>query len=602
MSNFLNIPMFIIFLSIISSVNAQNKELNPSILEGKWILDLTPHKLNDSNFASMEITKATNATLEGYFYRTGVKITEGQINTSTGKVYCALVSGDGTGKYYTSFYYEDDKIYGTTHSIDRDFLSVWTGIKEKEEFRPSFEVSNSTTHKIPEGQKYTFGYLEVLENRSNPNSRTIKVPVYIFKSRSSNPKPDPILYTVGGPGYTSMRASKYMEYYKYLDDRDFILFEQRGTQYAKPSLDCPEWAKAVYQSNLPNFDATKRDSLFQTAAKACNEQLRKKGIDLNYYTTNQIAADINDLINILNIEKYNLLTMSYSTKIGQVLIRDYPDKIRSVVMDSPLPLEVNYDEESVKNLLETITKLLSDCENDKKCNSSFPNIKNRFFKYLEEKTINPLKVEIENPKNGKTETVYLKGEDLISVFSSAYTSDVPNIPFEIERLLNNDLTSVKEQLSYLFQEPGKGVGIGMRLSVWCAEENPFNTLEIIKEETNKYPELKGLSPAVYDNEICEIWSVNKESVIENEAVKSDIPVLLISGEYDELTPVKWAESMTNNLVNSHHLIFKGWKHGPTTNWSNPCAMQAANDFFNDPRLKPIPDCIKDIKTPEFKVE
>lgn len=470
------------------------------------------------------------------------------------------------------------------------------------EFVPTFSVSKKTTHKIPEGQDYTFGYLEVLENRNNPNGNRIKLPIYIFKSRSKNPKPDPILYTVGGPGYTSMRASKYMEYYKYLDDRDFILFEQRGTQYAKPSLDCPEWAKAVYHSNLPNFDSTKTDSLFQKAAKACNEQLRKKGIDLNYYTTNQIAADINDLVNVLEIEKYNLLTMSYSTKIGQVLIRDYPDKIRSVVMDSPLPLEVNYDEESVKNLLETITKLLSDCENDEKCNSSFPNIKNRFFKYLEEKTINPLQVEIENPKNGKIETFYLKGEDLISVFNSAYTGDVPNIPFEIDRLLNNDLTSVKEQLSYLFQEPGKGVGIGMRLSVWCAEENPFNSLELIKEETNKYPGLKGLSPAIYDNEICEIWSVNKESEIENKAVKSDIPVLLISGEYDELTPIKWAESMTNNLVNSYHLIFKGWKHGPTTNWSNQCGMQSANDFFNNPYAKPNPNCFGQIRIPEFKTE
>ncbi len=602
MSNFLSIPVSIIFLLSISLVNAQNGELNPSVLAGKWTLDFTPHRLDDSNFASMEITKVTNDTLEGYFYRSGVEMTDGQVNISTGKVYCALVSGDGTGKYYTSFYYENDKLYGTTHSVDKDFLSVWTGTKDKEAFQPSFEVSDSTTHKIPEGQEYTFGYLEVLENRSNPNSRTIKVPVYIFKSRSSNPKPDPIIYTVGGPGYTSMRASRYMKYYKYLDDRDFILFEQRGTQYAKPSLDCPEWAKAVYQSNLPNFDVAKTDSLFQKAVGACKEQLEDKGIDLNYYTTNQITADINDLVNVLGIEEYNLLTMSYSTKIGQVLMRDYPDKIRSVVMDSPLPLEVNYDEESVKNLLATITKLLSDCENDQSCNSSFPNIKNRFLAYLEEKSINPLKVEVENPKNGNTETFYLRGKDLISVFSAASTSDVPNIPFEIEKLLNNDLRSVKEQLSYLFQEPGKGIGIGMRLSVWCAEENPFNTLEIIEEETSKYPELKGLSPAVYDDEICEIWGVNKEPAIENEAVKSDIPVLLISGEYDELTPVKWAESMTNNLVNSYHLIFNGWKHGPTTNWSNPCAMQAANDFFNDPSLKPVPDCLKDLKTPKFKVE
>ncbi|MEM6297924.1 MAG: hypothetical protein AAF740_04455, partial [Bacteroidota bacterium] len=92
------------------------------------------------------------------------------------------------------------------------------------DFKPIFRVSEQSTHKIPKGQDYTFGYLEVLENRQNPNSRTIQLPVYIFKSRSKNPKPDPVIYTVGGPGYTSMRSAPYMKYYQYLDDRDFILF------------------------------------------------------------------------------------------------------------------------------------------------------------------------------------------------------------------------------------------------------------------------------------------------------------------------------------------------------------------------------------------
>ena len=474
--------------------------------------------------------------------------------------------------------------------------------KKEQVFSPSFNKSEETTHKIPEEQNYTFGYLEVLENRQNPNGKTIEIPVYIFKSRSDNPKKDPILYTVGGPGYTSMRASKYMEYYKYLDGRDLILFEQRGTQFAKPSLDCPEWAKAVYQSNLPNFDTTKNDSLFQNAAKNCNERLRKSGIDLNRYTTNEIAADINDLIDVLGIEKYNLATMSYSTKIGQVLIRDYPDKIRSVVMDSPLPLEVNYDEESVNNILESLEIILNYCKANADCNNAYPNIKTRFLKYLEEKTINPLLVQVENPINGNLETFYLKGKDLITVFSSASTGSVSNIPFEIKKLLNNDLTSVKERLKYVFQEPEKGIGQGMRLSVWCAEENPFNSQEKITIETNKYPAVMGLSPAVFKNEVCNIWSVRKVSKIENEAIKSDIPILLINGEYDNETPVKWAESMANNLTNSFHLVFKGWKHGPTTNWSNQCAMQAANDFFNNPSIKPNPECFAEIQSPIFKIE
>ncbi|MEN2281655.1 alpha/beta fold hydrolase [Algoriphagus sp. SE2] len=469
-------------------------------------------------------------------------------------------------------------------------------------FTPNFKESKKTTHKIKEWQEYTFGYLELLENRQNTNSKTIKIPVYIFKSRSKNPKKDPIIYTVGGPGSTTMPTSQYMNFYKYLDERDLILVEQRGNYYAKPHLDCPEWSKAIYESNQPHFDNSKSDELFQKAAQSCKESLEQKGIDLNSYNTNEIAADINDLVNVLGIEQYNLLTISYSTKIAQVLMRDYPEKIRSVVMDSPLPLEVNYDEESVQNLLESVEKLLVDCENNVECNAAYPKIKNRFFEYLKEKTKNPLKVEVANPTNGKTELFYLEGKDLITVFTSASTGGIPDVPFEINKLLNNDLTSVKEQLTYLFQEPDGGAGIGMRLSVWCAEENPFNSLEKIEQETNKYPEVKGLSPAVFDNEVCSIWGVRKVAEIENKAVQSNIPVLFINGDYDNETPVKWAKSMIPNFTNSYYFVFKGWKHTPTTNWGNQCAMILANEFFNNPREKPNSDCFELIRKPKFKTE
>jgi len=228
-------------------------------------------------------------------------------------------------------------------------------------------------------------------------------------------------------------------------------------------------------------------------------------------------------------------------------------------------------------------------------------LKNRFLKYLEEKTINPLLVEVKNPINSIIETFYLKGKDLITVFTSASTGSVSNIPFEINKLLNNDLTSVKERLKYVFQEPGEGIGKGMRLSVWCAEENPFNSQEKITMETNKYLAIKGLSSAVFDNEVCNIWNVKKVSKIENKAIKNDIPILFISGEYDSETPIKWAESMANNMTNSFYLVFKGWKHGPTTNWNNQCAMHAANDFFNNPSNKPNPECFAEIQSPIFKI-
>ena len=107
----------------------QSSEINLNDLVGSWKLDMSPQDNTDSNFAMMNITKVEGNTFEGEFYREGVKITNAQINTQLGVVYGALVSGDNSGTYNTTFVYKNGKLEGTTHSIDKKFLSVWTATK-----------------------------------------------------------------------------------------------------------------------------------------------------------------------------------------------------------------------------------------------------------------------------------------------------------------------------------------------------------------------------------------------------------------------------------------------------------------------------------------
>lgn len=333
------------------------------------------------------------------------------------------------------------------------------------------------------------------------------------------------------------------------------------------------------------------DSILEDAALRCRKKLIAQGADLDGYNTSESAADIADLAKVLGLDQYNLLTISYSTKIAQVLIRDHPEGIRSVVMDSPLPLEVQYDEESVENLIETLGELLSRCTTDPECNMRFPALKERFFSFLEKISADPIAVSVQNPESGKFETFSLKGKDLVSVFTSASTGDLPNLAMEIERILVGDMRSVQEMLSSRFEGPGRGTGMGMRLSVWCTEEFPFSDQDVIRQETSRYPAVRGLSPAVFSAGICGCWDVAPAPGSENQPITSNIPVLLISGEFDNETPAKWAADMQANLKNSHHLTFKGWGHTPTTYWGNPCAMAAANAFFNNPDIKPSPGCI-----------
>lgn len=128
--NLLKTTLIIIsFIFISQSGYSQEGKLDLQELAGLWKLDMSPQNKSDSNFAMMEITKIESNLVEGSFYREGVSIREGRTNTQLGKIYVALVSGDNSGEYNSSFYLENGKIYGTTHSIDRDFLAVWEGEK-----------------------------------------------------------------------------------------------------------------------------------------------------------------------------------------------------------------------------------------------------------------------------------------------------------------------------------------------------------------------------------------------------------------------------------------------------------------------------------------
>ena len=114
----------------------ESNGIDPNVLLGEWILDMSPHTRADSNFALMNITHVEEHSFEGEFYREGVRIQNAQINTQLGVLYAALVSEDGTGTYNTSFYYKEGVLYGTTHAVNRNFLSVWIAKKARKDDNP----------------------------------------------------------------------------------------------------------------------------------------------------------------------------------------------------------------------------------------------------------------------------------------------------------------------------------------------------------------------------------------------------------------------------------------------------------------------------------
>ena len=459
---------------------------------------------------------------------------------------------------------------------------------------PRFEASNCAVA-VPENKKNVeCGYLVVYENRSVKNGRTIRLPIVILKSENPKPQPDAILRTLGGPGASSLRMITGRRFSPWLRDRDMIIFEQRGMKYAEPALECPEVNDAKINSAKKQLDllATRKNEL--QAAKICYERLKNQGIDLSAYNSKESAADIEDLRRALKIEKLNLYGISYSVRLMLNVMRDYPNGIRSVVLESPLPLEVNYDEVGVDGIVRALNQLFASCKAEKECALNYPNLENEFYEAVEKLNKNPFVAAVKDEKTGETNEIKLNGDDFATwVVDYMLSNDPPSIaaaPYIIHQVFQGNYANFK---SYTNEKLSSSpYSLGMRYSIWCGEEMPFENRRKIAAQSVKYSKLKGYEVMSLPD-ICSVWRVSAAKAIENKAVKSDIPTLVITAEYDAYILPEWGEQTAKNLKNSFLFETPWVGHGPAFN--TPCLREMIADFFDNPQAAPRSDCLKDVR-------
>ncbi|HEY0426581.1 MAG TPA: alpha/beta fold hydrolase [Pyrinomonadaceae bacterium] len=460
---------------------------------------------------------------------------------------------------------------------------------------PRFEKSDCAVP-VPKGERVECGYLTVRENRTIKNSRTIKLPVVILKSDNPKPQPDPILRTLGGPGASSLRMINGRRFSPWLKNRDMIIFEQRGTKYAQPALECPEVSAANIESVRQNLNEanTKRREL--DAVRACRERIIKSGVDLEAYNSFESAADIEDLRRTLKLEKINLYGVSYSARLMLNVLRDYPQGIRSLALESTMPLEINYDEVGVDGIARTLKLLFSSCRADLECAKNFPNLEKEFYAFVQKANAEPILIDVKDSRSGETLKIKLTGNDIVTWAIDYLLSSEPELiasaPMQINAVSNGDLKPLEnyagDKLSPSFYS------LGMRYSVWCREEMPFENAKKIALQSTKYSFLKGYEVQALPA-ICSIWNVSKADAIENKPVKSDVAALILAGEYDAYTPPDWGRQAAKNLKNSFFFEVPWLAHGPGFS-APPCLREMIADFFDNPAVAPKSECLEQIRS------
>jgi pimeloyl-ACP methyl ester carboxylesterase len=430
------------------------------------------------------------------------------------------------------------------------------------------------------------GYLVVPERRfPAASSRAIRLPFIIMKSRAALPAPDPILVSAGGPGGSILARARNRQRNPLLSDRDVILLEQRGTHHAEPALTAPRIADALRSGWGTRLNGDPDPAAVARALAETRREYEGLGVDLAGYTTRESAADIADLRRLLSIASWNLYGSSYSTKLMLTVLRDAPEGVRSVILDSVLTLESNWDEDAPANILDVFRRLLAAAREDTALRTRLDGFEDRWRQLLESANQKPIELSLKNPMDGKPLSLRL---DAAGIMNCAYAGLedaglIPRLPAIFDAAARGEISALAP-LAEAYLGSSQGFAWGARLAVWCNEELPFERPERIFHPAGLPQELARFVQTSVPMEAWRDWPRGTPEARENAPVASDVPALIAAGEFDPDTPVQWARATAARLPNSQLVEFAGMSHVPL--FQHPEAGRIMKEFLADP-LRPV---------------
>jgi pimeloyl-ACP methyl ester carboxylesterase len=426
------------------------------------------------------------------------------------------------------------------------------------------------------------GTLVVPENRSVADSRTIRLPVIIFRSRSAQPAPDPVMFLNGGPGNSSLSGQRSGKNNPFLEVRDQVLLEPRGAKLAGAPLECSEINALKGDIVAGRVRGEAAEGRMVAAVVACRAVLTASGADLNGYNSAETADDIEDLRVALGYPQLNLYALSYGTRLALTVARRHPGSVRAMVLDSALPPEVGYDETASANTWRALNAVFDGCAVDPTCSAAWPDPRRDF---------ETLVARVENerlPFALADTTIDVRGAQVIEAVGFALQDPqlIPLIPRAVGEAAKGRFG---ELAGWIERSQGpSGFTWGLRLSVWCAEEAPFEDPARVAAQTDARQGLGEADGRTVPLAVCDAWNVAPAPAVENEPVASDIPTLILAGEFDPATPPQWGRRLLTNMPKALFVQIPGRSHGASF---NACGGRMAFDFINDPATPPVMTCI-----------
>lgn len=416
------------------------------------------------------------------------------------------------------------------------------------------------------------GFIEVPRNWDDSNSETTKLAYLVITSKSEQRKDDPVVFLQGGPGGSVLSLANIYSQLQFDADRDFILFDQRGVGFSEEL--CPGLNLKLLE--IMADDLTIDDEIAQLKASVlpCIENIKTDG---RQFSTTTNAKDLEALRQHLGYKSWNLFGGSYGTRLGLKYMDLYPTKVRSAVLSGLFPLELRMYDALFSNFNNSLHLLFERCTASTDCNLKYPDLRATFFNLYRDIKNDPIAINVQGT------SFIINQQDVLLFMHQMLYSDrtIKRIPEFIKALERRDLDYISEVIT-LFLPRVTLINLAVYYAIMTADEGVFdNQGKLDADSKHELFSDTGLSLFSADPEVISSWYSLPVSSNSMNAVNSSIPTLLVSGEFDPVTPPLNGTTVAKGLKNCQHVVFKNNGHVPI----NPCFFTLAKAFLDDPTAK-----------------
>ncbi|MGN2253082.1 alpha/beta hydrolase [Frateuria sp. GZRe12] len=394
---------------------------------------------------------------------------------------------------------------------------------------------------------------EVPENRDDPGSRKIKLNLAVIRSGAQVPAKDMLVFLAGGPGQAAtetwpMIASAFEPL---LAHRDVLLIDQRGTGQSNP-LDCKAADKDDKAGAVAGFDANR----LRAQVVTCLKEVQAKA-DPRFYTTTAAVADLEDARQALGAPEFDLVGVSYGTRVAQQYAMHHPDAVRSILLDGVVPNQLVLGEDFARNLEDALKAQFARCTSEPSCKARFGDSYQTLYQLRDALRANPHKVSFRDPQNYQTVERTLSDDALASVVRLFAYSPVTTalLPLSIDAAAHGDVGPLLGQAKLISGDMADSMNGGMQSSVICSED-----ADLLQPRPQDADTILGTRMIDTLQAVCSVWPHGMRPTDFHQPLKTAIPTLLLSGQFDPVTPPRYGEEVLKGLSNGRHLVLNGQGH------------------------------------------